>query len=112
MADDPSPGRYPRGNGERMTSGFMEASVVLGVVNIGLTGGLFVLYRRIYQQTRAAFSLGLVAFAGAFVVQNLLVVYSYLATMPIIPGPLSPYLFGIGASEAAGLVAISWTALR
>jgi hypothetical protein len=45
-------------------------------------------------------------------VQNVLVVYSYLQTMPLIPDPLSPYLFGIGASEAAGLAAIVWTALQ
>ncbi len=90
----------------------MDASVVLGLVDIGLTVVLFSLYRRIYSQTRAVFSLGLLAFAGAFVVQNVLVVYSYLATMPLIPDALSPFLFGIGACEAAGLVAISWTALR
>jgi hypothetical protein len=90
----------------------MDASVVLGVVDIGLTIVLFSLYRRIYSQTKAVFSLGLLAFAGAFAVQNVLVVYSYLATMPLIPEPLSPFLFGIGVSEAVGLVAISWTALR
>lgn len=95
-----------------MTAWFMDASVVLGVVNIGLTAVLFSLYRRIYAQTRAVFSLGLLAFAGAFVVQNILVVYSYLATMPLIPDGLSPFLFGIGACEAMGLVAISWTAIR
>jgi hypothetical protein len=95
-----------------MTSWFMEASVVLGLINVGLTAVLFGLYRRIYSQTRAAFSLGLLAFAGAFAVQNLLVVYSYLATMPLIPDPLSPFLFGIGACEATGLAAISWTALH
>lgn len=90
----------------------MDASVLLGVINIGLTAVLFSLYRRIYSQTRAVFSLGLLTFAGAFALQNVLVVYSYLATMPLIPDSLSPFLFGIGASEAAGLVAISWTTLR
>ena len=95
-----------------MSSFFMDASLVLGALNIGLAVVLFVLYRRIYAQTKAAFTLALLAFAGAFLVQNLLVVYSYLATMPLIPEPLSPYLFGIGASEAAGLVAIVYTALQ
>ena len=90
----------------------MEASLIVGILNIGLTGILFVVYRRVYAQTKASFSLALIAFAGAFLLQNLLVVYSYLATMPLIPDPLSPYLFGIGAFEAAGLAAISWTAFR
>ena len=90
----------------------MDASVVIGVVNIGLTLLLFGLYRRVYKETRATFSLGLLLFAGAFVVQNLLVLYSYLATMPLIPAPMSPYLFFIGVSEGAGLGAILWTAWK
>jgi hypothetical protein len=90
----------------------MEASVLIAVANIGLTILLFGLYRRVYAQTRAAFSLGLLLFAGAFVVQNLIVLYSYLETMPLIPASMSPYLFSIGVSEAAGLAAILWTALR
>ncbi len=95
-----------------MSAVWMDASVIIGVINIGLTGALFALYRRIYAQTKAAFSLGLVLFAGAFVIQNLFVVYSYLETMPLIPGTLSPYLFAIGISEAVGLAAILWTAVR
>jgi len=93
-----------------MTAAWMEASIVIGVLNIGLTAVLFGIYRRVYTQTKAAFSLALVAFAGAFVVQNLLVVYSYLATMPLIPETLSPFLFVIGLTEATGLSAILWTA--
>ena len=95
-----------------MTTFWMDLSLILGVGNIGLTVVLFGLYRRVYAQTRASFSLALVMFAGAFVLQNLLVVYSYLATMPLIPDSLSPYLFAIGATEAAGLGAILWTALH
>jgi hypothetical protein len=95
-----------------MTSWFMDASVVLGIVSIALTVVLFALYRRIYAQTRAMFSIALLAFAGAFLVQSLLVVYSYLATMPLIPDSLSPFLFGSGAAEVAGLSAICWTALH
>jgi hypothetical protein len=95
-----------------MTSSWMEASVVIGIVNIALTAVLFALYRRVYAQTRAAFSLGLLFFAGAFVVQNLLVLYSYLATMPLIPPVMSPYLFSIGITEGAGLGAVLWTAMH
>ncbi len=95
-----------------MTTLWMDLSLLLGVANIGLTIVLFTLYRRIYAQTKATFSLALLLFAGAFIVQNLLVVYSYLATMPLIPDSLSPFLFGIGVTEAAGLGAILWTALN
>ena len=95
-----------------MSGAVMEASVALGLISIGLAGILFALYRRVYVDTRSGFGLALLVFAGAFVVQNLLVVYSYLATMPLIPGSLSPYLFAIGVTEAAGLGAILWTALN
>jgi len=91
---------------------WMDGSLILGVANIALTVVLFAVYRGVYAQTKAAFSLALVMFAGAFIVQNLLVVYSYLATMPLIPDSLSPFLFAIGVSEAIGLGAILWTALR
>jgi hypothetical protein len=90
----------------------MEASVALGLVSIVLAGGLFVLYRRIYRDTKTGFGLALLIFAGAFVVQSALTVYSYLATMPIIPDSFAPFLFGIGLCEATGLGAVVWTASR
>ncbi|HXQ94939.1 MAG TPA: hypothetical protein VN864_07245 [Thermoplasmata archaeon] len=95
-----------------MTNLLMEASVALGLVSIVLAGGLFLLYRRIYTQTRTGFGLALLVFAGAFVVQSALTVYSYLAAMPIIPDSFAPFLFGIGLCEATGLGAVVWTASR
>ncbi|MCI4370287.1 MAG: hypothetical protein L3J81_03035 [Thermoplasmata archaeon] len=95
-----------------MSNLLMEASVALGIVSIVLAGGLFLLYRRIYAQTRTGFGLALLVFAGAFVVQSALTVYSYLATMPIIPDSFAPFLFGIGLCEATGLGAVVWTASR
>jgi hypothetical protein len=95
-----------------MSSLLMDASVALGLVSIVLAGGLFLLYRRIYTQTRTGFGLALLVFAGAFVVQSGLTVYSYLAAMPIIPDSFAPFLFGIGLCEATGLGAVVWTASR
>ncbi|MCI4325072.1 MAG: hypothetical protein L3K00_04210 [Thermoplasmata archaeon] len=95
-----------------MSSLLMDASVALGLVSIVLAGGLFLLYRRIYSQTRTGFGLALLVFAGAFVVQSGLTVYSYLAAMPIIPDSFAPFLFGIGLCEATGLGAVVWTASR
>ena len=89
----------------------MEASVVLGLISIGLAGVLFALYRRLYASTRTGFGLALLVFAGAFVAQSALTVYSYLATMPVIPGSFAPFLFLIGLCEATGLGAAAWTAL-
>jgi hypothetical protein len=95
-----------------MSDLLMDASVALGLVSIGLAGVLFALYRRVYATARTGFGLALLVFAGAFVVQSGLMVYSYLAAMPIIPDSFSPFLFGIGLCEATGLGAAAWTAVR
>jgi len=95
-----------------MSNLLMEASVVLGLISIGLAGALFVLFRRLYSQTRTGFGLALLVFAAAFVVQSGLTVYSYLASMPVIPDSFAPFLFGIGLCEATGLGAVVWTASR
>jgi hypothetical protein len=95
-----------------VTDWLMDASIVLGVVSIALAGGLFAMYRRIYAQSRSGFGVALLVFAGAFVVQSALTVYSYLTAMPLIPTSFSPFLFMIGACEATGLGAMVWTASR
>jgi hypothetical protein len=93
-----------------MSNLLMDASVALGVVSIGLAGMLFVLYRRVYAQTKTGFGLALLVFAAAFVVQSALVVYSYLSAMPLIPDSFAPFLFATGLCEATGLGAVVWTA--
>ncbi|MCI4365344.1 MAG: hypothetical protein L3K10_04700 [Thermoplasmata archaeon] len=95
-----------------MSDLLMEASVILGVISIALAGCLFALYRRLYAHTRTGFGLALLIFAGAFVVQSALTVYSYLTTMSLIPGSFAPFLFLIGLFEATGLGAVVWTASR
>jgi hypothetical protein len=90
----------------------MDASVVLGIISIGLAIVLFALYRRLYAQTKSGFGLALLVFAAAFVVQSGLTVYSYLSAMPLIPGSFAPFLFAIGLCEATGLGAVVWTASR
>ncbi|MCI4343212.1 MAG: hypothetical protein L3J92_03730 [Thermoplasmata archaeon] len=93
-----------------MSNVLMEASVALGLISIILAGALFALYRRVYANTKTGFGLALLVFAGAFVVQSGLTVYSYLAAMPIIPDSFAPFLFAIGLCEATGLGAVVWTA--
>jgi len=95
-----------------MTSPLMEASIVLGLVSIALALVLFALYRRLYSEARSGFGLALLIFAGAFVLQSGLTVYSDLATMPLIPDSFAPFLLAIGLCEATGLGAVVWTASR
>jgi hypothetical protein len=95
-----------------MSGLLMDASVALGLISIALAGILFAVYRRLYSDTKTPFGLALLVFAGAFVVQSALTVYSYLATMPLIPDSFAPFLLGIGLCEATGLGAVVWTASR
>jgi hypothetical protein len=95
-----------------MSDLLMDASVILGLISIGLAGVLFALYRRLYSQTKSGFGLALLVFAAAFMVQSGLTVYSYLNAMPLIPDSFTPYLFAIGLCEATGLGAVVWTASR
>lgn len=90
----------------------MVASIVVGAVNAVLAAILLVVYRGVYARTKAPFTLALLLFATAFLAQNLLVVYSFVTMMGLVPSALDPYLLGIGIFQAIGLGAMLWTASR
>lgn len=89
-----------------------NAVTVVAGLNVVLAAALAILYARVYGKTKAPFTLGLVLFALAFLAQNVLVAYSYGTMMPLFGAELVPYLLAIGMLEAAGLVAVLWTATR
>jgi hypothetical protein len=95
-----------------MSDPLMLGSILVAIVNIGLSVVLILLYGRIYAKTKAPFTLGLLSFAVAFLLQNGLVAYSFGTMIALIPDALAPYLLGIGLLEAIGLVAVIWTATR
>lgn len=95
-----------------MADPLMMGSIVVGAANIILALLLLGVYGGVYGRTRASFTLALLLFAAAFLAQNILVVYSYVMMMPIVPDALNPYLLGIGILEAAGLGAMLWTATQ
>jgi len=95
-----------------MAEALMIGSIVLGIANAILAVVLLGLYGRTFQSTKAPFTVALLVFAAAFLLHNLLVVYSYATMMPIVPYPMMPYLFGIAVLEAGGLGAMVWTATR
>lgn len=95
-----------------MADVFMTGSIAVGVANAVLAAGLMAVYGNVYARTKAPFTLALIVFAVAFLLQNTLVVYSYVTMMPLLPAAMNPYLFGIGILEAGGLGAVLWTASR
>jgi len=101
-----------REKGMLMTSALMIGSIAVGCANISLAAALLTVYRVVYAKTKAPFSLALVLFALAFLAQNVLMVYSLVTMMALVPGGLDPYLLGVGTLEAVGLGAMLWTATR
>lgn len=95
-----------------MTSALMLGSIAVGGANALLAATLLVVYRGVYARTKAPFTLALLLFAAAFLAHNLLMVYSLVTMMGVVPGNLDPYLLGIGTLEAIGLAAMLWTATR
>ena len=95
-----------------MTSALMIGSIAVGCANISLAAALLMVYRVVYTRTKAPFSLALLLFALAFLAQNVLMVYSLVTMMGLVPGGLDPYLLGVGTLEAVGLGAMLWTATR
>lgn len=93
-------------------SDLMIASILVGVANVALASILLVVYRGVYARTKAPFTVALLLFAAAFLVQNALVVYSFVTMMAIVPNALDPYLLAIGIFEAVGLGAMLWSASR
>ena len=93
-------------------SDLMIATIVLAGVNVILASILLVVYRGVYARTKASFTLALLLFALAFLAQNLLVAYSFVTMMAIVPTALDPYLLAIGALEASGLGFMLWSATR
>jgi len=90
----------------------MIASILVGGLNIVLAAILLFVYRGVYARTKAPFTLALLLFATAFLIQNALVVYSFVSMMALVPSALDPYLLAIGAFEALGLGAMLWSATR
>lgn len=95
-----------------MADPLMLGSIAVGAANAALAALLLGVYGGTYRGTKAPFTLALLVFAAAFLLHNVLVVYSYAMMMPVIPEAVTPYLFGIGLLEAGGLGAILWTATR
>jgi hypothetical protein len=93
-------------------SEMMTASILVGSLNAVLATVLLVVYSGVYGRTKAPFTLALLLFAAAFLAQNVLIVYSFVTMMSIVPGALDPYLLGIGVFEALGLGAMLWSAFR
>jgi hypothetical protein len=74
--------------------------------------GLIVAYAKMYQDTHAQFSLGLMIFAVVLFVQNIVAVFSFITMPNLILDPMPAYLLGINIAEVFGIAVLFKTTIR
>ena len=95
-----------------MAEAMMMATVAVAGIDAALSVGLMAVYVRSYGRVRAPFTLGLLAFAGLFLAQNLLALYAYGSMMEVFPAAVAPYMLGIMVCEGAALAGMLYSATR
>lgn len=84
----------------------MDISAAVSLVNIAILAVLLATYGRIYKNTRATFTLGLMFFAVMLALHNVIAVYGYFAMAPLYADALLPYFVGVHIAELAGIGAL------
>jgi len=90
----------------------MDASLYTAAISAALLLGLIFTYAKVYRDTRAQFSLGLMIFAAILFAQNILAAYSFVTMSPFIGDPFLPYLLGINIAQVLGILVLFRTTLR
>jgi len=84
----------------------MEVSAGVGIANVVLLIALLTVYAKVYNSTRAVFTIGLMFFAGMLMLHNIIAVYAYFAMQPLYAVGLLPYFAVIHIAELAGIAAL------
>jgi len=84
----------------------MLLAIGLAGINSVVLVFLIFLYGRIALRSRAAYSVGLVFFAGLLLVHNLLTAFAYGTMSPLFGSEALPFLSAIGGAELAGLLVL------
>ena len=81
-------------------------SAAVSLTNVALLLALLFVYVRIYQSSKAIFTLGLMFFAGMLVLHNIIAVYAYLVMAPLYNEALLPYFVAVHMAELAGVAVL------
>ena len=76
----------------------------VGLANIGILLALLSIYVKIYKNTKARFTIGLMFFVALLMLQNIIAVYAYIAMSPLYAIGLLPYFVGIHIAELARII--------
>lgn len=90
----------------------MDLSMYAALISSVLLVALTVVVLRIYRDTRAPFTLGLLIFGGILFVQNLITVFSFAMMAQYIGEPFLPFLFTINVFQVLGLVVLLRTTMQ
>jgi hypothetical protein len=81
----------------------MSTSAIVGMANIGILIALLVIYFRVYKNSKATFTIGLMFFVCLLMLHNIIAVYAYFAMEQLYAMVLLPYFVGIHIAELARL---------
>jgi hypothetical protein len=84
----------------------MTISAIVGLANIGILVALLSIYAKIYNNTKARFTIGLIFFVALLIVQNIIAVYAYFAMESLYSEGLLSYFMAIHIAELAGVSAL------
>jgi len=84
----------------------MEVSAAVSLTNVALLMAILFVYIRIYQSSKAIFTLGLMFFAGMLALHNIIAVYAYVVMAPLYNEALLPYFLAVHIAELAGIAVL------
>lgn len=95
-----------------MMSLLMDASMYSASISAVLLLGLILAYAKMYRDTHAQFSLGLMIFATVLFIQNIVAVFSFVTMPYLILDPMPAFLLGINIAEVFGIAVLFKTTIR
>ncbi|MGD0175869.1 MAG: hypothetical protein ABSC50_03470 [Candidatus Bathyarchaeia archaeon] len=90
----------------------LQAAAIFSLANILLLIGLIIVYGSSFRKIKAAFTAGLLFFAGVFLLQNLVAFYSYVAMFMYYASGVEMFVMVITVAQTAGLAVLLWMSLR
>ena len=79
-------------------------NAVINMINLGLLSALVFTFAKIYRNSRAHFTLGLIFFCGLLIINSIISVYAYITMSMLFSDQLVPYLLAISIAEMAGFI--------
>ena len=89
-----------------------QVAAFFSTINVLLLIGLLWIYSSSFRKVRAEFTAGLLFFAGLFLVQNLISLYSFLTMFMYYAAGVTWIVLTITIVQTAGLGIVLWIGLR